>query len=74
MKQYQGSVIVVNDTKEILDNIPFKDGEQAEKKFLDLCKNYIPNFDKYTDEDIDIILENGYDNFGIGLIAINWFV
>ena len=82
MKQYQGSVIVVKSneietapfTDRIVDNIPFTTGEEAEKEFLDLCREYLSNFDEYTKEDIDTILENGYESFGTGFVAIYWFV
>jgi hypothetical protein len=33
----------------------------------------LSNFDEYTKEDIDTILDNGYERFGNGFIAINWF-
>ena len=72
MKQYQGSVIVIKDDN-IIGNYPFVTGEEAELHFLCECKKMLSNFDEYTKEDIDIILENGYEGYGNGFIAINWF-
>jgi len=68
----QGFVIVVNDDR-IQEVSAFSEASQAEEYFLDYCKTYLSNFDEYTQEDIEAILENGYESFGNGFIAIHWF-
>ena len=74
MKQYQGSVIVINSSGIVEANIPFITAEEAEQRFLESCRRYISNFDEYDNEDIKYILDNGFEEFGNkGLIAISWF-
>ena len=72
MKNYKGSVIIIKNGV-IFENSPFFTGEEAESIFLELCRSYLSNFDEYTKEDINIILDNGYERFGRGFIAIQWF-
>ncbi len=72
-KQRYGSVIVVNDNNQVIENRPFTIGEEAEEHFLSFCRTYISNFDEYTKEDIDIILENGFEKTGHNSISIMWF-
>lgn len=73
MKQYQGSIIqVLGDN--IMDNIPFTTGKEAEQTFLQLCRKHIANFDEYTKETIKTILEEGYAEYERGFIAISWFI
>lgn len=38
--------------------------EEAEAKFLELCRENITNFEEYTADDIEAILENGYEQYG----------
>lgn len=45
---------------------------QAEQHFLDLCREKIWNFDEYTQDDIDAILDNGYEKYGDNSICICW--
>lgn len=40
--------------------------EEAEAKFLELCREKIWNFDEYTPGDIEAILDNGYEQYGAG--------
>ena len=47
--------------------------KRAERKFLALCGERIPEHEKYTQDDTDTILENGFCEFGVGdSICINW--
>ena len=72
MKQYQGSIIVIENDR-LIENVPFVDGYEAERIFEDLCKSYISNFDEYTLEDIEAILEQGYEEYNNGKVRISWF-
>lgn len=71
-KQYRGSVIAVKDDN-IVNNIPFVTGKEAEEWFLQSCKDYIAHFEEYTSKDIAEILDKGYEYFGTGFVAIHWF-
>lgn len=46
------------------------DVDTAEETFLTLCRNIIWNFDEYTDEDIQEILDAGYEKYGTNEIMI----
>ena len=47
--------------------------QEAEKQFLAICKEYIWNFDEYSQEDIDYILEKGYEIWGgDNSVLIHW--
>lgn len=72
MKQYRGSVIVIEDDR-LIDNIPFVDDFEAENIFEESCKTHISNFDEYTLKDIEALLEQGYEEYGRGKIRICWF-
>lgn len=50
-----------------------KNGENPEEIFLSKCREYISDFDSYSKEDIDAILDNGYDEFGTGnSVCLTW--
>jgi len=72
-KDTRGAVIIVKDS--VVDNsFPFRDGVEAEKIFLDKCRENVSNFDSYSSKDIDAILDEGYETFGNGnSICIHWF-
>lgn len=72
IKQYKGTVTVIKDNQ-LLENFPFIDKAEAHSIFLEQCKNYLSNFDEYTRDDIDVILEKGKEIFGHGEIRIWWF-
>ena len=57
-------IVVVNGLVE--DNVLCRNSESAEKVFLDKCKIYISNFDEYKQEDIEAILDDGCETFGVG--------
>ena len=68
------NVIVTSDTNVIEENFLFTGFDataRATTKFLDLCNDYISNWDEYDAEDIDTILDNGYEQFGNGYILIS---
>lgn len=46
--------------------------DQANKKFIELCRERFSNFDEYTPEDIENILDDGYAEYGRGSICISW--
>lgn len=46
--------------------------EQAELKFYDLCSQYVSNWDEYTDEDKEIVVDEGYCGFVTGSVCISW--
>jgi len=67
------NVIVVMDNA--VDKVlSFPDNDQgnrdAEMAFLNECANRLSNWDEYTQEDLDTIIENGIENFGNGSINI----
>ena len=49
-----------------------KNGEHAEKVLLERLSECLSNFDEYTSEDIDKVLEDGGENFGNGRVEILW--
>jgi len=70
------NVILIKDNN-IEENHLFQGADaadQAEKKFVDLCRENLTNFDEYTKDDIDAIIENGYEHSINGKVAIvmNW--
>jgi len=66
------SVIVVKNVA-IRDNVVVVDDiDKAEAIFLNFCRKYLSNFDEYTEDDIDTILDEGYLGFRDGFIAISW--
>ena len=69
-KHYINIIIIRNNTIE--ENILVFEPIKAENIFLEKCNQYLSNFDKYTKDDIDAILGNGYEKFGNGGIFINW--
>jgi hypothetical protein len=65
----QVAVVIVD--KDVVDELFIcENSEKAEKKFLDECSTRISNWDEYTSDDIDAILDNGYEAFGNGSICI----
>ena len=44
--------------------------QKAENFFLDRCGEILTNWDEYTNDDKDAILDNGYESFGNGSICI----
>jgi len=46
--------------------------QQAEKLFLQICRENIWNFEVYTESDINAILEDGYAQWGNNSVAIVW--
>jgi hypothetical protein len=48
----------------------FDDSADAEKLFLDICRENIWDFDEYTQEDIDAMLDDGYEKWGDNSVSI----
>ena len=73
MKEYQGSVVVIY--RGILyQNIPFSSAIEAEKIFLEQCKENINDFEEFYGNELEYILEEGYfDNENGVDIFISWF-
>lgn len=46
--------------------------KKAESKMIEILRSEMSNFDEYTSEDIDNILEDGYESFGNGAVFITW--
>jgi len=45
---------------------------EAEEYFLSVCRERLSNFDEYDKDDIQAILDNGYEEFGNGSICLCW--
>jgi hypothetical protein len=54
----------------------FDSNEEAEKKFLTLCAEYVSNWDKISQEEKDSYIDDGYKEIGnppdCGSICIKW--
>jgi len=46
--------------------------KHAEETFLTECESRLSNWDSYTPEDKEIILDQGYETFGNGSICLVW--
>ena len=44
----------------------------SHNKLIELCREKFSNFDEYTDEDIESILDDGFAEYGKGSICITW--
>lgn len=55
---------------EVLVSNEFESKKEVEKAFLDVASVSISNFDEYDFEEIETILEQGYENFGSGTVYI----
>lgn len=64
-------VFVIKDNL-VIETFKCKNGQEVEKKFLEACKEMISNFDAYNQDDISVILEQGYERFGKKTISIVW--
>ena len=64
-------VILIEDNL-ITETFKCKNGQDVEKKFLEVCREKISNFENYTQEDFDYILEEGYEKLGNKSISICW--
>lgn len=45
------------------------DYEQAKALFLDTCRTRCSNWDEYTPDDIDILLDEGYFEYGSNMVV-----
>ncbi len=44
----------------------------SHNKLIELCREKFSNFDEYTDDDIESILDDGFAEYGKGSICITW--
>lgn len=60
--------------KKYLENILIicTDVEVAELVFLDKCAEYFTNWDEYTEEDKEAILDDGYEESAHKIVFISW--
>ena len=56
----------------VSENILCRDAEHAERVFLDKLAECLSNWDEYDQDDRDVILENGYEQFGNGSVCLSW--
>ena len=65
-------IVVVNNTVDKIISFPDdeKGNKDAEMAFLNECANRLTNWNEYTQNDLDTIIENGIENFGNGSINI----
>ena len=64
-------VIVVRDNV-VDEHVLCRDSKHAEKVFRDKLAECLSNWDEYTQEDIDCVLDNGYEKFGNGSVCLSW--
>jgi hypothetical protein len=64
-------VVVIKDNL-VHDNIMCNDNVHAEKVFFDKLAENLSNWDEYTEEDREAVLEDGYENFGNGSVCLTW--
>jgi hypothetical protein len=63
-------IVIIHDN--VVDTIKPSTKENCERDFLDACSVNLSNWDEYTQEDIDKIVEQGYEKFGNGSICLTW--
>jgi hypothetical protein len=56
----------------VSENILCRDGEHAERVFLDKLAECLSNWDEYDQDDRDAVLDNGYEQFGNGSVCLSW--
>lgn len=56
----------------ITETFKCKNSQDVEKKFLEVCREKLSNFNEYKEEDFNFILEQGYEKFNKGSISICW--
>jgi len=54
------------------DLILCRDGDHAQKVFLENCAETFSNWDEYTQEDIDAIIGNGYEKSAYSAVCLSW--
>jgi hypothetical protein len=62
----------------LIDNNLLKEAIKCNKhtieaRFLDLCATKLSNWEDYTPDDIEDVLESGYVRYGDGSITMAWF-
>jgi hypothetical protein len=64
-------VIVIRDNV-VEENILCCDEEHADNVFLDKLAERISNWDEYSQDDIEAVLDNGHEKFGNGSVCMSW--
>lgn len=63
-------IITIKDN--VVESVHPTTKETCEKDFLAHIQGRISNWDEYTQDDIDAILEQGYETFGNGSVCLTW--
>ena len=65
-------ILVIEIQDSVIDGVHLCDSsKEAEFKFIELCREKIPNFNERTFDDIEDILDNGYEKWGNNSICIH---
>ncbi|MAE81291.1 MAG: hypothetical protein CMB80_01055 [Flammeovirgaceae bacterium] len=71
MKSFNTVNVVVVQDNGVIDEIwVYSKPEEAEVKFHEVCAERLSNWDEYTSEDQEAVLDQGYERFGHGVIYI----
>lgn len=62
-------VVIEIQNNEIIGNTAYDDKASGEAHFLAVCRETVPGFDKYSQEDIDCVLDNGFEKCGDGSVS-----
>lgn len=76
-EEYENSsVFVINVKKQglCLEFVGFDSGKEAEDFFLKKASNKFSNWSDYSSDDIDAILENGFEETSEGSLCLSWVV
>lgn len=46
--------------------------ENCEQVYLDTCREHISNFDQFSPEDIETIVDEGYAKMVVGSVCLHW--
>ena len=63
-------IVIIRDN--VVDTIHQSTPEKCESDFLGYCSHNLTNWSEYDQEDIDAIVENGYETMGNGSICLTW--
>lgn len=57
----------------VVDEVIVTTKETCEQDFLNAVASRISNYDSYTSDDKDVIIENGYETYGTGnSVCLTW--
>lgn len=63
-------IVIIRDN--VVDTVKQSTKETCERDFLDACQVNLSNWAEYTQEDVDAIIEQGYETMGNGSICLTW--